>query len=169
MCKELGDRVLKCVEADITDTGGVGGTLAGNALTLAAMRATLEHVLTDEAFERMIRLGKRFFDGVVAVMKKHSVPWSVARLGARVEYLYTTPFPRTGTEACVTSDHLVDTYMHLFMANRGILITPFHNMALCCPTTTEAEVDAHTRVFEEAIVTMQAVQAGKCPVVASKL
>jgi glutamate-1-semialdehyde 2,1-aminomutase len=160
MARDLGTRVVHSVEADITDTGGVGGTLAGNALTLAAMRATLEHVLTDATFERMIALGKRFYDGVVDVITRHRVPWSVARLGARVEYLYTAPFPKTGTEGAETSDHLMDAFMHLFLTNRGILITPFHNMALCCPTTTAADVDLHTRLFEEAVLTIKAAASG---------
>ena len=39
------------------------------------------------------------------------------------------------------------TLLHLYALNRGVLITPFHNMALMAPTTTEAQVDRHTAVF----------------------
>ncbi len=147
------------MEADITDTGGVGGTLAGNALTLAAMKATLESVLTDAAFTRMLELGQRFYDGVVDIITRHRVPWSVARLGARVEYHYTSPMPRNGTQGADTADHEMDAFMHLFMTNRGLLITPFHNMALCCPTTTAADVDFHTRLFEEAVLLLKSAAA----------
>jgi glutamate-1-semialdehyde 2,1-aminomutase len=132
-----------------TDVGGIGGTLSGNALSLAAMRATLEHVLTDEAFERMIVLGERWADGVKGVIERHGLPWEVQRIGARAEYWFTPTTPRNGAEAAAADDHELARFTHLYALNRGVLLTPFHNMALMCPATTEADVDAHTDVFEE--------------------
>jgi glutamate-1-semialdehyde 2,1-aminomutase len=132
------------------DVGGIGGTAAGNVLSLAAMRATLDDVLTDEAFERMIRLGERFEAGVAETIERHALPWHVTRLGCRVEYLFRSERPRNGSEAAAGADPELDRLIHLYMLNRGILMTPFHNMALMSPATTEQDVDAHTAVFEEA-------------------
>ncbi|HEX5017559.1 MAG TPA: transaminase [Actinomycetes bacterium] len=138
-------------DADLIDVGGVGGTLAGNAVSIAAARATLEEVLTDEAFTTMIELATRFTDGVQNVLDKADVPWSISQLGARAEYRFARPAPTTGTASNEAGDDELDEYMHLYTVNRGILMTPFHNMALMCPATTEADVDLHTRVFAEAI------------------
>ncbi len=141
-------------EADLVDVGGVGGTLAGNALSVAAMRATLEHVFTDAAFAHMIGLATRFTDGVQGTLDLTGVPWSVQQLGARTEYRFTSPAPRTGSQSAACADDELDEYLHLFMANRGVLITPFHNMALICPQTTEQDVDLHTGLFREAVQTL---------------
>ena len=132
-----------------TDVGGIGGTLSGNALSLAAMRSTLEHVLTDDAFERMIALGARWADGVKDAIERHGLPWDVQRIGCRAEYWFTPTPPRDGGEAAASDDHELSRFTHLYALNRGILLTPFHNMALMSPATTEDDVDAHTRVFDE--------------------
>ena len=138
-------------EADIVDVGGVGGTLAGNALSTAAMRATLGEVLTPEAFERMIDLATRFTAGVQGVLDEFDVPWSISQLGARAEYRFVRPAPRSGEESAAAADEELDAYLHLAMCNRGILMTPFHNMALMCPDTTVEDVDRHTAVFREVV------------------
>ena len=139
-------------EADIVDVGGVGGTLAGNALSVAAMRATLEHVLTDDVFPRMIELATSYTQGVQAAIDEHGLDWSVQQLGARSEYRFTSPAPVNGTQSAHAADDDLDEYVHLYMANRGVLITPFHNMALMCPTTTQEQVDTHTHLFHEMAV-----------------
>jgi glutamate-1-semialdehyde 2,1-aminomutase len=144
----VADRVEAAVEEEVSDVGGVGGTLAANVLSLAAMRATLGEVLTDEAFARMIALGERFEAGVAGAIERHGLPWHVTRLGCRVEYLFRPQRPRTGAEAAAGGDAGLDRLAHLWALNRGILLTPFHNMALMCPATTEADVDRHTDVFE---------------------
>jgi len=131
------------------DVGGIGGTLAANVLSLAAMRATLGEVLTDDAFARMIGLGARFEAGVQGVIDRHGLPWHVTRLGCRVEYLFRRERPRTGSDAAAGGDAELDRLVHLYLLNRGILMTPFHNMALMCPATTEADVDRHTAMFDE--------------------
>jgi glutamate-1-semialdehyde 2,1-aminomutase len=132
------------------DVGGIGGTVAANVLSLAAMRATLSEVLTEAAFEHMIELGKRFEAGVADAIERHDLPWHVTRLGCRVEYLFRPDRPRTGSEAAAGGDAELDRLIHLFALNRGILLTPFHNMALMSPATTEADVDLHSAVFDEA-------------------
>ncbi len=145
------DRAVTEQEADLVDVGGVGGTLAGNALSLAAARATLGEVLTDDAFERMCTLGQRFSDGVQQTIDRHGLAWSVVSLGARAEYRFCAPAPRTGTESAAAEDAELESYLHLALLNRGVLITPFHNMALMCPTTTERDVDRHTGLFAEVV------------------
>ncbi len=137
--------------ADIIDVGGVGGTLAGNALSLAAMRATLRDVLTEDAFARMITLATRYANDVRAVIDDRDLPWSITQLGARAEYRFVRPAPRNGGESAAAGDDTLDEYMHLYTINRGILMTPFHNMALMCPTTTDEDVTAHTAVFTAAV------------------
>ena len=146
---ETAARVEASVPREESDVGGVGGTLAANVLSLAAMRATLGEVLTGDAFARMIALGERFEQGVQAAIDEHRLPWHVTRLGCRVEYLFRPDRPRTGSEAAAGGDPLLDRLIHLWALNRGILLTPFHNMALMSPATTEADVDRHTEVFAE--------------------
>ncbi|MEU9395217.1 transaminase [Streptomyces sp. NPDC048324] len=148
---ELADRLLGRSDLDLIDMGGVGGTLAGNALSVAAMRATLEHVLTEDAFAHMSKLSERFEAGVRAGIDAHGLPWTVSRLGARTEYRFASPAPRTGTESAAAADAVLEDFLHLYLANRGILLTPFHNMALMCPDTTEQDVDTHTEHFAAAL------------------
>ena len=148
--EEVAARIDAAIDVDDSDVGGVGGTLAANVLSLAAMRATLTHVLTGDAFERMIALGERFEEGVASVIAEHGLPWHVTRLGCRVEYLFRPERPRNGSEAAAGQDHLLDRFIHLYALNRGVLLTPFHNMALMSPATSEADVDRHTEVFASA-------------------
>ncbi len=146
----MSDRILAEVDWRNADVGGTGGTLAGNALSLASMRATLGEVLTDEAFERMIALGERFETGVADVIAGRGLPFHVTRLGCRVEYLFRPDRARTGSEAAAGQDEELDGFIHLYLLNRGILMTPFHNMALMSPATTNEDVDRHTEVFAQA-------------------
>jgi glutamate-1-semialdehyde 2,1-aminomutase len=150
MSEEVAERVQAYMASlPSTDVGGVGGTLSGNALSLAVMRATLEHVLTDEAFERMVALGERWAEGVKGVIEARGLAWTIQRIGARAEYWFTPRAPRTGGEAAAADDHELARFTHLYALNRGVLLTPFHNMALMSPATTEEDVDAHTTVFDE--------------------
>ena len=148
--RDVGDRVTAHIHKEDCDTGGIGGTLAGNALSLAAMRATLESILNHEAFDRMMPIAERFESGVRETIDRHELPWHVTRLGCRAEYLFQPRPARNGGEALANADHELDRFMHLYSLNRGILMTPFHNMALVSPATTASDVDAHTRVFAEA-------------------
>lgn len=151
MSEEVAARVLGQQELlGTSDVGGIGGTLSGNALSLAAMRATLDQVLDEEAFAGMISLGQRFEQGVQGVIDAHALPWHVTRLGCRVEYAFSVGEPRNGGEAARARDRELDRFLHLHALNRGILMTPFHNMALISPATTAEDVDRHTAAFEEA-------------------
>ena len=150
MSAEVAERVVDHTFWREADVGGVGGTLAGNALSLAAVRATLSDVLTDEAFERMIALGERFESGVAATIAEHGLPWSITRLGCRAEYMFAAERPRNGAEAAAAMDEELDSLLHLYMLNRGVLLTPFHMMALMSPATSADQVDRHQAAFDEA-------------------
>ena len=151
MSGDVAARVNEWMSAlDASDVGGIGGTLSGNALSLAATRATLERVLTPEAFERMIALGERFERGVNGVIEGRGLPWHAVRIGCRVEYKFRAEPPRNGAEAAAAEDSGLDRFMHLHALNRGILMTPFHSMALISPATTGEDVDRHTDAFEQA-------------------
>jgi len=147
--EDVGRRISKRIALEDCDVGGIGGTLAGNALSLAAMRATLEKVLTAEAFETMIPLAKRFNDGVAAEIRKSSLRWNVIQLGARAEYHFSEKPPRNGAQSAASADFELERFLHLYALNRGVLLTPFHNMALMCPATSAADVDLHTQIFAE--------------------
>ncbi len=149
LTQQLSDRVLRSVDLEDVDVGGVGGTLAGNALSMAAVRATLADVLTDDAFVHMIALAERWTDGVQGVIDRTGAPWHVSRIGARAEYAFSPTPPRDGAEAAAADDFELQQYLHLHALNRRLLLTPFHNMALMSPATTAADVDRHTEAFAE--------------------
>ena len=153
LSEELADRVLASLShgADIVDVGGVGGTLAGNALSFAAMRAVLGEVLTDEAFGPMEVLATSFAQGVRGAIERRDLPWSVSQLGTRCEYRFMDPPPRNGGQSAASADPALEDYLHLYGVNRGVVLTPFHNMALMCPATTSAQVALHQEVFEAAL------------------
>lgn len=148
---ELAARIAAMPELDLVDMGGVGGTLAGNPVSVAAMHATLQDVLTDDVWPAMSALANRFGDAVGRVIHQHGLPWSVSRLGARVEYRFCDPAPRNGGQSAAAADGDLEDYLHVYLANRGVLMTPFHNMALMSPATTANDVDRHTEVFSAAI------------------
>jgi glutamate-1-semialdehyde aminotransferase len=150
MSEEVADRI-RATMPERTDVGGVGGTLAGYALSLAAIRATLGEVLTAAAFERMIPLAEAWEAGVNSVISSRRMPWHVTRLGARAEYHFVATPPRDGAEQAAHADALLEKYLHLAAMNRRVLMTPFHNMALMSPVTTAADVGRHTEAFAESV------------------
>jgi glutamate-1-semialdehyde 2,1-aminomutase len=146
--------VADALEADVfghdIDVSGVGGTLSGSALALAAIRATLSNSLRDEDFAVATPLATSWTQGVSDTIARHGLPWHVQQLGTRAEYWFCPP-PRNGAQAAAALDADLDAFMHLWALNRGILLTPFHNMALFSPFHTTADVDHHTAVFAAAV------------------
>jgi len=151
LSEAVGERLSGAIPLEESDVGGIGGTLAGYALSMAAIRATLGEVLTEDAFKRMLPLGERWAAGVDQAIAARHVPWHVTRLGARAEYHFMPNPPRTGAEQAAHADFGLERFLHLWAMNRGVLMTPFHNMALMSPATTEADVDRHTEIFGDAI------------------
>jgi glutamate-1-semialdehyde 2,1-aminomutase len=148
--EDVAARATSAIPEELADIGGIGGTLAANVLSLAGMRATLAEVLTDAAFARMIELGARFEAGVSRVIAEHGLDWHVTRLGCRVEYLFHAEPATTGAQAAAAGNAALDRFIHLYALNRGILLTPFHNMALMSPATEAADVDRHTEMLDAA-------------------
>jgi glutamate-1-semialdehyde 2,1-aminomutase len=151
LSQELYEKTVDNMLAETTGVNGLGGTLTGNALALAAMRATLMKVATAEAYNRMIPLATKFHEGVEETIREHELPWHSVQLGTRVEYRFRASPPRNGAEAIAAKDPSLNKYMHLYDLNRSILLTPFHNMALTSPYTTRRDVDLHTSVFRNSI------------------
>jgi glutamate-1-semialdehyde 2,1-aminomutase len=135
---------------------GFGGTLAGNALTVAAMRAVLEHVLTDAAFSRMLELSERLESNANRVIRAANLPWHAMRVGARAEILFCVDPPRNASEVRQSRNAELEALLHLHLLNRGVLITPFHNMMLMSPGTTDADVDRFDAAFAEFIADVTA-------------
>ena len=153
MSAEVADRLSGPMKGHEIDVAGVGGTLTGNALALAAVRATLSSCLREEDFAASVPLAVRFTDGVSAVIAEHGLPWHVQRLGCRAEYWFCPP-PRDGAAAAAAVDEELEGFLHLWCLNRGVLLTPFHNMALFSPSHEAADVDRHTEVFAEAVTAL---------------
>jgi len=151
MSQELTDRILNSVHLEHIDVGGIGGTLAGNALSMAAIRATLTQVLTADAFVGMEALCDIWTADVQAIIDEFGAPWQVSQLGCRAEYSFRSSAPRTGREAADADDFELQQFLHLHAINRGVLMTPFHNMALMSPAHTLDDVKRHTEHFREAV------------------
>ena len=150
MTQAVADRLTGPMLTAEADVSGVGGTLTANAMALAAARAALSHALRKEDYAVAIPLAERFTAGVQGVIDRHALPWNVQRLGCRAEYWFCPP-PRDGAAAAAAVDEDLEGFMHLWALNRGVLLTPFHNMALFSPAHSEADVDRHTEVFGEAV------------------
>ncbi len=153
MTTEVADGLRDEMLGHEIDVAGVGGTLTANGLALAAARAALSTALREEDFAVAIPLAERFTTGVSEVIEKHGLPWNVQRLGCRAEYWFCPP-PRNGADAAAAVDEDLEGFLHLWSLNRGVLLTPFHNMALFSPHHSEADVDRHTEVFADAVAAL---------------
>ncbi|OMC37365.1 aminotransferase [Mycobacterium sp. GA-1841] len=155
---DIAERIERMVSVEDSDVSGVGGTLAGNALSLAAIRATLSNVLTEQAFTGMTDLAVQLERDVNELIDAYDLPWHVTRLGCRVEYLFSADRARNGTQAAQAGDFELDQLIHLYMLNRGMLLTPFHNMTLMSPANVPADVDRHKEILTEAIAELYPAQ-----------
>jgi len=127
---------------------GFGGTLAGSALQVAAVRAVLSKVLTDEAFGRMTALAAELAGRAREVIAAHRLPWYVAQVGARMETMYTADPPRDASDVRRGRDGVLESLLHVYFMNRGVLITPFHSMLLMCPASQRADGDRYVEVLQ---------------------
>jgi len=149
--EDLSEKIANGLELESIDVGGVGGTLAGSALSMAAVRATLEEVLTPENFFKMEQLAIIWQNNIQDTIDQNQLPWQVSRIGCRGEYSFRPTAPRTGAEAAAAEDFELGQFLQLHAINRGILMTPFHNMVLVSPDTTQADVDQHHSHFRHAV------------------
>jgi glutamate-1-semialdehyde 2,1-aminomutase len=150
MSQKVATQVEALMKGHDLDVSGIGGTLSGSALSAAAMRATLENSLREQDFAIAIPLATRWSNAVQSVINRYSLPWTVQQLGCRAEYWFA-PHPTNGAQAAATVDDALESFMHLWALNRGVLLTPFHNMALMTPHHTDADVDQHSELFEDAV------------------
>lgn len=153
MTEEVAARLTEVAGGPLMGVAGVGGTLAGNALTMAAARATLSNVLTPAAYDVMERRGQEVVASIDAVIERHELPWHVLAYGSRVEYAFRAQPSHDGAEAFATRDAQIERFIHLYSLNRGVLVVPFHNLAMVSPATSSADVARHGEVFADAVAT----------------
>lgn len=149
MTEEVAERTLEMMMRG--DDTGNGGTLMGNALSIAALRANLEHVMTEAAYATMTELCSRLVNGMAGVIEAHALPWHVSQLGARATLQFQVKPPRNGAELHESTDHELESYMVLYAANRGVLVPPIHNTRTISPALSAADIDRHTEVFGDCI------------------
>ena len=137
----IADRIGDFLATRQPGHSGIGTTLSGSAIQLALIRRMLETYFTDETFAPLAKLAERLETGIAATIARHRMPWHVVRVGARVEFMCCPDRPRNGTESARVIHRPIDQAIHHYMLNRGVVITPFHNMLLICPATTAADVD----------------------------
>ena len=148
MSAEVAQRARAAKEAAPAGHSGIGTTLSGNMLTMALLAANLTEVATPAAFDTMIARQTQLATGMQSLIAQYRLPWSVTQLGARSEFQFCAHSPKNGSEAERAMDDELERAVHLYLLNRGIMITPFHNMTLVCPATTEAQIERYLDVFE---------------------
>lgn len=151
MGEEFAKKATEEIESEFGVAKGIGGTLAANALTMATIRATLGEILNEEFYEKTTKLAEKFNEGVQSVIDEFDLPWSTTQLGCRTEYIFSKTPPKNGTESMDAKDNDLDWYLHLACLNRGVIMTPFHNMALMTSATTQEDVDKHTAALREVV------------------
>ncbi len=130
---------------------GIGTTLSGNMMTLAAIHATLTQTATGGAYTHMLTLARLLEQRLNNAINAHQLPWNITRLGARLELQFCATSPTNAAEARAAQNDAIESAIHLYLLNRGVLLTPFHNMMLVCPATTEADVHKLVQVFNECL------------------
>ncbi len=140
MSADLAARAVKAKHDAPPGHSGIGTTLTGNMLAMAAMRAALSEVMTPAAYGHMLALAERLATGLRTVIARHGLPWCVTQVGARTEFQFCPTPPKSGSEADGVLDAELEHLIHLGLLNRGVMITPFHNMMLVCPQTTTDDV-----------------------------
>jgi glutamate-1-semialdehyde 2,1-aminomutase len=148
---ELAERAMQAKRSAPPGHSGIGTTLTGNMLAMAAMRATLDEVATEAAFAHMIARSGEVADGLSASIARHQLPWCVTQVGARCEFQFGPVPPSNGSQAEALFAPELESLIHLALLNRGVLITPFHNMLLCSPATTQADVQRLLAAFDEVL------------------
>ena len=151
---ELAARAEAAKRAAPPGHSGIGTTLTANLLAMAAMRATLTHLMVPDVYAPMHTLAARLADGLRSTIARHGLPWCVSQVGARTEFQFCPTPPRNGSEAEAAMNPALEHALHLYLLNRGVLITPFHNMMLVCPDTSDADVTRLLQAFDEALTAL---------------
>ncbi len=149
--QEIASRMARLNQERPAGHSGIGTTLSANALAITAMHAMLGHVITHDGYAHMLALAKRLVQGIEATIHHHRLPWHVVNVGARVEFVCAERPSTNGSEARAAMNHRLEAAIHLYLANRGILLAPFHNMMLLSPVTTEEQVDRLVHELNNAV------------------
>jgi glutamate-1-semialdehyde 2,1-aminomutase len=152
MSAELAARAERAKREAPPGHSGIGTTLTGNMLAMAAMRAALTGVMTPEAYDHMLALAQCLAAGLRQVVAQHGLPWCVTQVGARTEFQFCPTPPSNGSEADRILDGELEHLIHLGLLNRGVMITPFHNMMLICPQTTDEDVAQLIGALDEVLL-----------------
>ncbi len=137
---ELAARMSEFLRDKPAGHSGMGTTLTANALATAALAACLEHVMTDAAFEHMASLADTLCNELRQIIGRCALPWHVSNVGARSELCFSPSPPQTARQSLGAASPALERTLHLYLLNRGVLITPFHNMMLVSPATTREQV-----------------------------
>lgn len=151
----LAERAMQAKRAAPPGHSGIGTTLTANMLVMAAMRATLGAVATPQAYIHMLHIAGRIAQGLRDAITRHGLPWCVTQVGARCEFQFSPTAPRNGSQADAILDPGLEQLIHLALLNRGVMITPFHNMLLACPDTTAQDVDTLLAAFDQVLCLLQ--------------
>ncbi|KUM02858.1 aspartate aminotransferase family protein [Chromobacterium subtsugae] len=153
---ELAQRAQQAKRAAPPGHSGIGTTLSANRLACAAMRANLAEVMTEDNYRIMFERAGRLAQGLRELFARRGLPWCVTQLGARCEFQFAPRPPRNGSEAGAWQDEEFERCIHLHLLNRGLLITPFHNMLLMSPSTAEAGIARLLQAFDDWLDAAQA-------------
>jgi glutamate-1-semialdehyde 2,1-aminomutase len=148
---EMAARMKTAKDSAPPGHSGIGTTLSGNMMTLAAINATLRDTATDAAYQHMLTLAALLAQQLTDVIKMHNLPWNISRMGARLELQFCEKPPKNAAEARAAQNDTIESAIHLYLLNRGVLLTPFHNMMLICPATTEQDIKKLVDVFKECL------------------
>lgn len=146
---ELAQRMEQLLATKPAGHSGMGTTLAANALATAALVACLQDVMTDGAYAHMLNLSATLAEGLRRSIAEHALPWHVTSVGARSELVFTPTPARTARGSLSAVSPTLERLLHLYLLNRGVLVTPFHNMMLTSPATTTAQVQSLLDHFKE--------------------
>ncbi|NOS97819.1 MAG: aspartate aminotransferase family protein [Methylotenera sp.] len=150
----MATRMQAAKDAAPAGHSGIGTTLSGNMMTLAAIHATLTEVATEDAYSNMLALARLLEHKLIESINAHQLPWNISRMGARLELQFCAVAPTNAAQARDAQNDAIESTIHLYLLNRGVLLTPFHNMMLICPTTTEADVNKLMQVFDACLETL---------------
>jgi glutamate-1-semialdehyde 2,1-aminomutase len=148
---EMAARMKAAKDSAPPGHSGIGTTLSGNMMTLAAIHATLTETATENAYACMLALARLLEHHLTAIINTYKLPWNITRLGARLELQFCATSPKNAQQAREAQNDTIESAIHLYLLNRGVLLTPFHNMMLICPATTEADINKLVQVFKECL------------------
>lgn len=148
MSESVAVRMRAAKEAAPIGHSGIGTTLSGNMITMSLLATNLTKVATPAAFDKILAQQSKLSDGLRDIISTYNLPWNVTQLGARSEFQFCVDSPRNGTQAEAAMDAELEQAIHLYLLNRGVMITPFHNMTLVCPDTSDADIARFLQAFD---------------------